>query len=276
MPAAREMLEGEAYWGRIRSIKHRLFLLEAILVAILGIIFIFIYSNFQTNPFFISIDRLIWFVLIMLLIIELESFVFRTMQIHIARTFSTKHLMTTNSIRKALVIIIIAALALVAFALPSSVQSIEDAYSVQGDVSPTMPVKFLPGDPLGLSRIKTITFHVPVPAEIYIVSKYDFEHYSGNWASLRGAALNVNKSFASDTTIPLLVSTHEELYIMVDPTISDAGEMTTVTYRLNSNLSSTLTAFVPLMAIFFLIANGVWVMYLFPMSRKYACRSIYK
>jgi len=276
MPVARDMLEGEAYWGRIRPIKLRLYIIEGIIVAALGIVFVFVYSNFQTSPFYISIDRLIWFLLIMFLVIELESFVFRIMQLRIARTFSTKHLMTTTSIRKALVIIIIAVIALAAFAVPSSVQGIEDAYSVRGTATPTEPAKFLPGDPLGLSKIKSITFHPSVPVEVYIVSEYDFIHNIGDWASLRGAALNENKSITSDATIPITITTHEYLYVVVDPTGGMAGNLTSVAYRLNSVLSSTLTAFVPLMAIVFIIANGAWTAYLFPLSRKYACRSIYK
>src|SRR5512136_2166650 len=123
MSRHREMLEGEAYWGRIRGIKRRLFILEIVLIAVLGCVLVFFSSEFQTNPFFIPFDTLLWFIIIMAFVIEIEGFVFRIMQMRIAKSDSTKHLMTINSMRKADVIVIIAALIAVMFLTPAIVDS---------------------------------------------------------------------------------------------------------------------------------------------------------
>jgi hypothetical protein len=174
MPAHREMLEGEAYWGRIRGIKRRLFVLELILIAVLGCVLILFSSEFQTNPFFIPVDSLLWFVIIMVLVIEIEDFVFRIMQIRIAKSDSTKHLMTINSMRRAVVIVIVAALIAVMFLTPAIVDGVDGSLTVRGEVRPDSPQQFLPGDPLGLSRVAMITVHCDVVAEVYVVSAYNY------------------------------------------------------------------------------------------------------
>jgi len=276
MGVTREMLEGEAYWGRIRLIKKKLYILEAALITVLAIILVFLYSDFQDNPFYISIERVIWFALIMLLVIELESFVFRIMQIRIAKTFSTKHLMTHNSIRKAFVIIITAAIFLIAFALPGTVQFIEDSTSFRDDFDIAAPVQFLPGDALGLSEISEISFQSEIPVDVYILTQYYYNQYMGNWEDLRKFCINADKRIDTSLTIPLPSISHQYLYMVLDPTTTDHADFVVVSYTLHPELSTTFTIFVPLMCIAFIIANVAWIGYLIPLSRKYAHNSIYK
>jgi len=276
MSAHREMLEGEAYWGRIRGIKRRLFALELVLIAVLGGVLIFFSSEFQTNPFFIPVDSLLWFVIIMALVIEIESFVFRIMQIRIAKSDSTKHLMTINSIRRAMVIIIAAALVAVIFLTPAIVDGIDGSLTVRGEVRPDSPQQFLPGDPLGLSSVTTVTVHCDVVAEVYLVSAYNYNLHQGNWLALKGSAMNNRTIVDQDLAIPMPNVTYAVFYLLVDPTSSVIGNLTVASYSLEMRLSDTFTSFAPLMAIVFLVANVIWIAYLFPLGRKYAGGSIYK
>jgi len=276
MSAQREMLEGEAYWGRIRNIKRRLYILEAVLIAVLGGVLVFISNEFKTNPFYIPFDDLLWFILIMILVIEIEGFVFRIMQIRIAKSDSTKHLMTINSIRKAIVIVIVAVLVAAIFAIPSITEGIEGSLTVRGEVRPQSAQVFLPGDPLGLSRVVTVAVHSEVQAKVYIVSKFNFDLYMNDWTSLEGSALNNITTVNLDLRIPMPNITYANLYLLVDPTSSTLGNLTVVTFSLEMQLSSTLTSFVPLIAVIFLVANSAWIAYLFPLGRKYAGGSIYK
>jgi len=276
MSSHREMLEGEAYWGRIRGIKRRLFVLELILIAVLGSVLIFFSSEFQTNPFFIPFDSLLWFVIIMAFVIEIEGFVFRIMQIRIAKSDSTKHLMTTNSMRKAVAFIIAAALIAVAFLTPAIVDGMEGSLTVGGEVKPSSPQRFLPSDPLGLSFVTAVTVHCDVVAEVYIVSTFNYDLHKGDWPALKGSALNNRTIVDQDLVIPMPNVTYAVFYLLIDPTSSVIGDQTVASYFLEMQLADTLTAFAPFMAIIFIIANAVWVIYLFPLSRKYAGGSIYK
>jgi hypothetical protein len=276
MSAQREMLEGEAYWGRIRNIKRRLYILEAALIAVLGGALVLLSNEFKTNPFYLPFDKLLWFVLIMVLVVEIEGFVFRIMQIRIAKSDSTKHLMTINSIRKAVVIVIVAALVAAVFAIPSITEGIEGSLAVRGETTPQGAQVFLPSDPLGLSRVVTVAVHSNVVAEVYIVSKFNFDLYKNDWAALKGSALNNITIVSPELRIPMPNITYANLYLLVDPTSSILGNLTVVSFSLEMQLSSTLTSFVPLIAVVFLVANSVWIAYLFPLGRKYASGSIYK
>jgi len=272
------MLEGEAYWGRIRGIKRRLFVLELILIAVLGGVLIFFSSEFQTNPFFIPFDSLLWFIIIMAFVIEIEGFVFRIMQMRIAKSDSTKHLMTINSIKRAMVIVIASALIATVFLIPAIVDGIEGSLTVRGDVRPDSPQQFLPSDPLGLSRVMTVSVHCDVLAEVYIVSTFNYDLHKGNWPALKGSALS-NRTIVDvdhDLIIQMPNVTYAVFYLLIDPTSSVIGNQTVASYSLEMRLSDTLTSFAPLMAIIFLIANAVWITYLFPLGRKYASGSIYK
>lgn len=277
MPATREMLEGEAYWGRIRHIKQKLYVMEILLLSALAFILVFYYSEFQSNPFFISLDRLIWFMLIMMLIIEIESFIFRMMQIRIARTFSTKHLMTTNSIRRAIVVTIVSAIMLVIFILPSMLQSIEGAASSAGTVSYAHPAQILPGDALGLSEMQNITLSCELGVDVYLVKKQDYYSYPGDWVSLKNFCLNNNNTRVNTSiTISIPPMTHQYLYLLVDPTTTNDEEYAVVSYVLHAKLSDTFTSFLPLICVAFIVANVGWIAYLMPLSKKYAMKSIYK
>jgi hypothetical protein len=276
MSRHREMLEGEAYWGRIRGIKRRLFVLELILIAVLGSVLIFFSSEFQTNPFFIPFDSLLWFIIIMAFVIEIEGFVFRIMQIRIAKSDSTKHLMTINSIRRSMVIIIASALIATTFLVPAIADGIEGSLTVRGEIRPDSPRQFLPSDPLGLSRVITVSVQCDVVAEVYIVSTFNYDLHKGNWPALKGSALN-NRTIVDNDLVFLMPNvTYAVFYLLIDPTSSVIGNQTTASYSLEMQLSDTLTSFAPLMAIIFLIANAVWIVYLFPLGRKYAHGSIYK
>jgi hypothetical protein len=278
MSRHREMLEGEAYWGRIRGIKRRLFVLELILIAVLGSVLIFFSSEFQTNPFFIPFDSLLWFIIIMAFVIEIEGFVFRIMQVRIAKSDSTKHLMTINSIRKAMVIIIASALIATMFLVPAIADGIEGSLTVRGEIRPDSPRQFLPSDPLGLSRVITVSVQCDVVAEVYIVSTFNYDLHKGNWLALKGSALNNRTIVDLDHDLVILMPnvTYATFYLLIDPTSSVIGNQTAASYSLEMQLSDTLTSFAPLMAIIFLIANAVWIVYLFPLGRKYAHGSIYK
>lgn len=271
------MLEGEAYWGRIRGIKRRLYILEIILIAVLGSLMIFFSSEFQTNPFFVPFDSLLWFIIIMMLVIEIEEFVFRIMQMRIAKSDSTKHLMTINSMRRAMAIIIAAALIAVIFLTPAIVDSVDGMLTVGGEVRPDSPQRFLPSDPLGLSRVATVSVRCDVQAEVYIVSTYNYDLHKGNWPALKVSALNTDRTIVNQSLTILMPNvTYSVFYLLIDPTSSVIGNYTVASYSLEMQLSDTLTSFVPLMAIVFIIANAAWIAYLFPLGRKYSSGSIYK
>lgn len=274
MPATREMLEGEAYWGQIRNLKFRLFLAEAVLIVALGALIVFLVGDFQTSPFFVAVDRLLWFILIMLLVIMLESIIFRVMQLRLAKSDSKKHMMTINSMKKAFVILLFSSIVGVLFAAPATAGAMEDGLSFDHQLRIGNPQQFLTGDPMGLSIIESISLYSESGATVYILTEHIYIAHQNDWGYLREVALNDISDVNNSLTVDISALSYMYLYIVIDPTETSAGA--TVSYTLNRSFGETLTAFVPLMMMIFAIANAAWIIYLWPLRKKYAGGSIYK
>lgn len=274
MPATREMLEGEAYWGQIRALKFRLFLAEAILIVALGALIVFLVGDFQTSPFFIAVDRLLWFVLIMLLVIMLESIIFRVMQLRLAKSDSKKHMMTINSMKKAFIILLFSSIVGVLFVAPATAGAIEDGLSFNGQLTAGSPQQFLTGDPMGLSTIESISLFCESGATVYVLTEYIYLLHQNEWGYLREVALNDVNSVNDSLTVDTSSLSYMYLYIVIDPT--ETPQDAAVSYTLNRSFTDTLTTFVPLMMMVFALSNVAWIIYLWPLRKKYAGGSIYK
>jgi len=273
MPATREMLEGEAYWGRIRLLKRRLYLIEAILIITLGAIVIFFAGGFKASPFFIAINWLLWLILLTFLVIMIESIIFRIIQLRIAKTDSTKHIMTINSMKKATVILIASIVVAILFASPTTVNPMEDVLSFGGVVTADSPQQFLTEDPMGMSKIESITLHSESGATVYLVTQHDYEQ-NQSWSFLSSVALNSRTNVDPDLIIEMPRIGYMYLYLLLDGNASPLGAA--ADFTLDRTFSSTLTAFLPAIALTFSLVNGAWIIYLWPLRKKYADKSIYK
>lgn len=271
------MLEGEAYWGHIRSLKSRLYLIETLLIIAMGAVIIFFTGDFSTSPFFLAIDVLLWFVLVMLFAIMIQSVIFRILQVRIAKSASTKHIMTINSIKKAFVIIIVSVI--VAILLGASVASnaLENSLSFDGTMrADSPPIKRLSGDPMGLSKIESISLYSEMGATVYIVTEFTYDYCDGNLSLLRTYAINIGESDVDPDLIVNLPPNlqYMYLYLIIDDTLTPNGAR--VDYTLNRGFTDTLAIFVPTMAVLFGIANAAWMGYLWSLRKKFASESIYK
>jgi len=268
------MLEGEAYWGRIRTMKRQLYLIEGGLTVVIGAIIIFFAGDYQSSPFFMAIDRLVWFILLMLFVIMVESFLFRLMQLRIAKSDSTKHIMTINSMKKALVILIAAAVFGILFAAPSTSQAMEDALSFQGELRADNTRIFLSGDPMGFSKIESIYMTSETGAEVLLLTQDHYEQHIGDWSFLRAVALNTHRLVDPDLDIELQNIGHMYLYLIIDSDRSVEGAQ--VDFVLQREFNETLTVFIPGICLAFAVASIAWLAYLIPLRKKFSTGSIYK
>lgn len=274
MPANRELLEGEAYWGRIRSIKRKLYALEAALMISMGVVLIMLSEEFSLNPFLLPFDQLLGFLLIMFLIVMGEGFIFRFMQIHIARSDSVRYIMITNSIRRSMIIAIIAAIIAVLLLFPGMADNLDRALSYQGTATHDEPGRFQNRDPLGLSAVTSVTIHCQTPAKVYLVSQFLLEHYPGDL--VRDHALNKVINANPDVEIDMKPFGYATYYIFVWGANSTGDADSTASYTLHTELSDSVTTLVPIVAIIAVVSNAIWIEYLIPCRKKCKIKSIYK
>jgi len=272
MAGTREMLEGEAYWGRIRSIKRKLYALEIVLIIVMSIFLVVSSKNFSMSPFLLPCDQLLWFLLVMLLIIAVEGFIFRVMQLQIAKSDSIKYIMASNSMKRAVVIAIIASIVAVLLLLPGAAQGIEDSLSYRGAATPGNPARFQNMDLFGMSTVISITIHCNTPTEIYIVNQFLVDLYPGD--SVMEHPLS--DGFADpDLEIDMKPFAYSNYYLFVKES-NVTGNLTRADFVLNVDLTGTITTVLPIVAIVFVAANAIWVEYLYPFRKKCRTKSIYK
>ena len=281
MPASGKVLEDSIRLSRIRKIKLTLYIVQAVMLVALGVILIFFVGGAKVKPtLYLPLDSFLAVLVLLLLIICLESFFFRILEIRFARSTSARHLMAKNSIKRSIVFAIIAGVFVIILGVPAVLQGLENT----GERTVVMlqssePVSFYSSDPFNLAKTDEVMVSSARTVDIYLVSDDVYNQY-------RGAAdfLSLMYSFR--------LNRNPAEYVVDDEITIEIPNVGFMKYRLvlndyeNPNTSATVvipreasgtfTGTVSLLLIAFVVANAAWIAYLIPIERKYAVGSIYK
>ncbi len=261
----KEKLEVRYRLVRIKKFKKAIYALQLILLFLLSAFFIYQYGSFV--PFFIPLDLIILLVLIIAFALCIESIFFRATEIFYAKESSTKHLMTSNSIKKSIGIIIAFAIIFTLLFTPRFVSIIENEISIQKNdlwINATdIRRDFSSEDALGLTKVINLTVEVGSGEVDVTIHQKD------------GILINMSVPEGNSTTfnIEKSIEGYEELTLVINNTAGSGGSE--VNYTIKSSLSSDFVAIIPILAVFFIIINIVWLAFLFPLKKRYAPRSIF-
>ena len=267
------MLEGEAYWGRIKGVRNKLYAVELVLTIVMGGLLVATSKDFSTSPFLLPCEEMLWLVLVMLLVFLVESIFFRVIQLRMAGSDSVKYIIATNSIKKAVIVIIIMGIIAALLLIPGMIQGIESSTSYHGTATPGHPARFQNKDLLGLSSVASVSVTCNGNTSVYLVSQFLVNQYPGE--DVIEHPLNPVTNANPYLTIDMTPFSYSDYYIYVAES-PDVGNATEADFTLNVQLTDTITNFLPIVAIVFVISNAVWVEYLLPFRRKCRAKSIYK
>ena len=154
MPASGRVLEDSIRLSKIRKTKLTLYIVQAVMLVALGFILVFVVGGATLKPhLYLPFDSFLAVVVLLLLIICLESFFFRILEIRFARSTSARHLMAKNSIKRSLIIAIVAGIAVVILGVPSILGGIESTGSKTLSLSTRAdPPSFFSSDPFALTK----------------------------------------------------------------------------------------------------------------------------
>ena len=275
MPFSSRVLEDSIRLAKIRRIKWTLYIVQAIMLVALAILLIFVMGNAQIKPvLYLPLDSFIAVMVLLLLVMCVESFFFRVMEIKFARSSSAKHLMAKNSIRRAILIAIVAGVVVVLLMAPPVLSVIQDATSRTAVLSAEEPITFWSRDPLALQEMVEVEVTAVNPVEVYLVDGGLFDE--DNWTISEMFIFRVNKAefmVDGDIVIDVPEANHNK-YVLVLNDHESEGSVATVT--IVRDVSGILTGIVSLLALAIVVANIAWVAYLLPIERKYSKGSIYK
>ena len=91
MAVDRSVLESSWRLARIKNIKKYFYILQAIVTVVVAIFLIYFYGP-SFNPLYVPLDACINFIIIMLLLISIEAFAFRLLELKYSKTDSVKFL----------------------------------------------------------------------------------------------------------------------------------------------------------------------------------------
>lgn len=275
MPFSSKVLEDSIRLTKIRRIKLALYVVQAIMLIVLAFVMIFIFGNAQLTPvLYLPLDSFASVMVLLLLVVCVESFFFRIIEIRFARSSSAKHLMAKNSIKSAIMIVIVAAVVTVMLMAPPILSAIQDGTSRTSALTVSDPVEFWSRDPLALQRMVEVQATAVHIVEIYLVEGAVYDAYKDDISQLSLLRLNRNNDrIEGSVTIDIPQADHQR-YVLVLNDQDNPGSAATVT--IVRDTSDIFTGVISLLALAMVVANIAWIAYLVPIERKYSHGSIYK
>jgi hypothetical protein len=282
MPASGRVLEDSIRLSKIRKTKLTLYIVQAVMLVALGFILVIVVGGAMLKPhLYLPLDSFLAVVVLLLLIICIESFFFRILEIRFARSTSARHLMAKNSIKRSLIVAIIAGVAVLILGVPSILGGIENTGSKTLSLSTNAaPPSFFSSDPFALTKTAEVTVQSTRVVQVYLLDEDVFNqyYYSGDSMTLM-YSYRLNRDPDSyvvnqELTITITNAAGHKKYYLVLNDMDNPGTSATATMEMD--LSGTFTGIMTLLLIALVVANIAWVAYLIPIERKYSSGSIYK
>lgn len=281
MLSAEEELSGGYRLASVRKTKRDLYIVELVILLTAVVLVIILEGRASLVPFYLPINSFIFFVLLMGLIIVVESFFFRALELRFIKSASTKFYICKMGIRSAIVAIIICVIVILVLWLPFIHIAIEDATATNGTLvntgstTATQYYSFNDRDPLGLTSVSEIQItSTGGEARVYLVSEQYFNDHKGDLNTLASYRVNTYDYVANPSlTIEVQGLAYGVYYLVLDTEFSDA---TSIDYTIKSSISPTFLSYVPLFALLYAVAYAGWMIYLTPLKKIYSEGAIYK
>ena len=173
MPASGRVLEDSIRLSKIRKTKLTLYIVQAVMLVALGFILVFVLGGATLKPhLYLPFDSFLAVVVLLILIICIESFFFRILEIRFARSTSARHLMAKNSIKRALIIAIVAGIAVAILGVPSILGAIENTGSRTLSLSTNAdPPSFFSSDAFALTKTSEVKIQSTRVVQVYLLDE---------------------------------------------------------------------------------------------------------
>lgn len=279
-------MEGGFRLQSIIRVKKWLYAAQLAIIIVFAVILLQANGELSLNPLHIGIPSFLYFVLIMLLVIQIESFVFLRLETRYLKSPSTRYFMTRNSMKRSYIVIVVVLVILLLFWLPlvndgvHSVSRSDKTYSVpstpSGTVAQPVAIHIVSNDIVGFTNLDKLSVMTNGPrASVFIVSEDNFNQFAGLGADRLGS-YRINQAIYEaypglEYSIPPL--SYGKYVICI---YSGTGEALDARVIYDSELSEQLIGYVPWFCIGFIAANIGWILYIRPICKVFEQRAIYR
>jgi hypothetical protein len=280
MLSGKEALAGGYRLANIRRVRRLLFIIQIIILISIPILVVLIEGRATLVPFYLPINSFIYFILLMALIMVVEGFFFKMLEMRIVQSPSANYYIAKSAIRRGLVVIAISAFVIFLLWTPFMSQAIENSFNETETLHNTHSITasefvlFYDRDPLGLGAVDRITVTSSTGvARVYLVSEKNYLAFSGDLSQLIPYRINSQDYIVDGTlTVNLNPLPFGKYYLILDTVRSDAS---LVDVTIHKAISPTFLSYVPFFALLFIVAYGGWMAYMLPVKRKFAIGAIY-
>ncbi len=269
---AREMsvLEGTYRLTTILKAKKMVFIIQVVTLVTIATVLLF-HGGFSLVPFYLPLDSFIYFVLVMLLVVTVEEFLFRILEIRFTQSDSRRYLMAKNTIRKSIILLIITVSVAVFLLLPVTSNTIEKSLGTEEVIESGEVYTFSTRDVLGLTRVSYVqATPVEGTGTIYLMNEEQYKAYTGGNTAILSTV--PQRTVQNTVSIYVFSSTYEKRYVLF---LADGGEGR-VKISLATTAAPTFFTFVPILLFLMAGVEVVAIVYMTPIKKKYIAKSIYK
>lgn len=262
-------LEGGVRLAHVRNTKRNLMIVQVVIVLFAVIVLTSMGGEVQLKPFYFNVGAVLYFVILMALVVGVEGFFFTYLEQWYTKSFSARSYMLKRSIRRSMMVIAIAAVAVFLVLTPFVADAIANATSESGETSTT--AVFRNRDALGLTTVERIRLESGLPAEVIIVSKVNYQLYAGNINELRQHSVLTANDVSAGLDLAFPHTPFGEYYIVVN---SDSP--VEVSYTAHRTLSPTFVAFITMFGTLFIGFYTAWILLASKMRSKYTMGAVYR
>lgn len=271
-------LEGGYRLFYIQRTKRYLFLAQAAIILFFAGYLVYAGGGVSLKPFFLSINSFIYFVLIMVLVVMLETFIFTILELRFMRSTSAKFIVTRRSTNNAIIWVVVSVLVLLVLWSPILPQMQDMNMGEDGSLVATSETEpaiatLFNSDALGLTEVNEMRIESDGLAEVFIVTQENYDLFKDSGKALLGA-YRINQDFLADPDIvaefPSLK--HTRLYILA---YSADGTEVELQYSASKNVSNVLMNYLPPIMATYLVVNAFWAFYMYNANKRYV-QGIYR
>jgi len=265
MVTLEDRLEGGYRLQRILRLRLATYITEIAIIIVVSLSLLDVMGA-SLKPLYVPVDSFIYFAVLMLLVIGVEAFFFRVIEIRYVKSNSKKYLIAKKTMKRSAIIIVIAALVVILIWTPFLPDYITQETQHQGNLI-AGHAEFYTKDHLGLTYVDRVEISSDVPVKVHIIRKETYDMYG---ARDDVSAFTANITTRNGTVVwKTLMLPHDLYYIVAEN--QSAG----VHYTIHMHMSDTFVFYIPLISMLFIIFNAGAIAYLIPVKNKYREGSIY-
>lgn len=256
----------------MKKIRIFVYITQLLLTIILLVILTVLTPNAGLDPLYLPLGMYLLIIALMLVIFVAQGFFFKLFGIKWAKSDSEKFLMAKDYTKKAIIVIIVAVIimAITNILAPITDENIDSSETVF--VANEYNTTFWSQDAFAISGIKSITLTSDdsILLDVYILLEDDY--LNNNYGKRINIANNKSKditylSYKRESYMP-----YGEYVLYIDA----KGGSGNVTYSFERTISQSVVWELTIFPIIFVGINAAWIVYLWPLRKKYEKSSIYE